>query len=825
MLFMLLMICACLGLQAGTPAHATRAAEDAAAGPAAAVLAPSLTGGAGEGLAWQEGPQRVGALDIELLADVRQIVPGEPFRIGLRLRHDPHWHTYWRNPGDTGLPTRFEVQGPAQTRYGDIVWPAPRRFAIGPIGNYGYEGETLLSREVVLPEDFRGRQARFRVHAEWLICRELCVPGDAPLELVLPVGGATLLADEQVALFDAAAAQAPLPGRPPLSVRWWQRGDDAMLLLPRELVGAQAPRSASFLPYFAEGVRPVAEQRLVELSGDDAGTYALMLAIDEQAVRSAEPGWERSGGIVRIDGQRPVEVVLARQTVVPVAGSTLAIDRPVEVDLSAAGAEAGPAGQGDSGGLLKQLQLDGQPPSARTGQAPGGPAGLAAEGVADDSLLARYLGKDLKTLLLTMAAALLGGLILNLMPCVFPVIGLKILSFTEAAAGRPGQARRHALVFCLGVMLTFVGLALLLVGLRSLGQAAGWGFQLQSPVFVAAMCLLFVAIGLNLFGVFEAGASLTRLGNAPIAGAASSSYGSSFLTGVMAVVVATPCTAPFMGSAVGFTLSSSALEVVLVFAALGLGMGIPYLLLASSDRLLARLPRPGPWLQTLRQLLAFPMFGTSVWLVWVLALQTDAQGVLLLLLAALLLSFALWIYGRWQFELRPRAARSSPAWLLLALLALAGGGMLVSRLPVVADSQAGAVALGDAGAAACAKGAEQGGAECASWQPWSAEKVAAAQAAGRPVFVDFTAAWCLTCQLNKPVVLERPEMQQAFRKANVLLLRADWTRRDAAISAELARFGRNSVPFYLYYDGQGGAPRQLPELLTVDIVMEAISRR
>ena len=429
--------------------------------------------------------------------------------------------------------------------------------------------------------------------------------------------------------------------------------------------------------------------------------------------------------------------------------------------------------------------------------------------------------------------AFMGGLILNLMPCVFPVIGLKILSFTEAAAGKPAQARRHAMVFGLGVVVSFLVLAAILLGLRALGQAAGWGFQLQSPVFVAVLALLFVVIGLNLFGVFEAGTRLTQLG---AAGQGShQGYWGSFMTGVMAVVVATPCTAPFMGGAVGFTLSSSPLLVLVVFATIGVGMALPYLVLASSERLLAMLPRPGVWLQTFKQLLAFPMFITAAWLVWVLALQSDAEGVLLLLLAAIFLSFSCWIYGRWQFELRPRSARSTPAWIITALLSLVASGVLVSRLPVVAEAAQTQVApvLGNAATngpvsmlpPSCKPEADgRLPASCRGWQPWSPERQAAARAAGVPVFVDFSAAWCLSCQVNEKVALNRDEVQAAFRDRNVLLLKADWTRRDPAISAELARFGRNSVPLYLFYDGRDpkAAPVQLPELLTVDTVLKAI---
>lgn len=811
-------------------ASAAQASDGAAAGESAPGTAPA-GGQASQPAAgdWKQGPQRVGSLEIELLSDAQQVAPGERFRVGLRLRHDPHWHTYWRNPGDTGLPTRFELQGPEGTVYSDMVWPAPERLAIGNLANYGYEGEMLLYREVTLPADFRGRQARFQVNAEWLICRELCIPGEAALALDIPVGGSTRLLDAEHAAFEQTRRRAPEPGKA-REVGWWQRDGNATLILPPEFTRNGSPRSALFLPYFEEVVRPAAEQRLVEINGEGEVRHGLALSLNEQAVRSAEAGWEQKGGMLVVDGGQPVEVRLQKLAVTPIAGKTLTVDKPRQVELEGQG-QADGGGQG-KGGLLGQMRLDGQAPAeagdtaapapaARSAPAPGGQAPAAASGPAPQS-------NGIQSLWLAVLAAFLGGIILNLMPCVFPVIGLKILSFTEAAGGKPGVARRHAMAFSLGVVATFVALAGLLIALRALGQAVGWGFQLQSPVFVAIMALMFVLIGLNLFGVFEAGASLTQLGGA--GNGRQSGYRNSFMTGVMAVVVATPCTAPFMGSAVGFTLGSSAWEMLLVFAALGVGMAVPYLILASSDRLLTLLPRPGAWLQTFKQLLGFPMFLTAAWLVWVLALQTDAEGVLLLLLAAICLGFSAWVYGRWQFELRPKGARSTPAWLLAALLSVVACALLVSRLPVVADAATPSARAGDArtvageAAPACVPGPDGNmPADCVGWQPWSPERVAAARAAGQPVFVNFTAAWCLTCQVNKRMALHRPEVMKMFAERKVLLLEADWTRRDPKISAELARHGRNSVPFYLFYDGRSDKPRQLPELLTVDVVRDALA--
>ena len=597
------------------------------------------------------GSQRVDAVDAELIADVARAVPGQPFRLGLRLKHDAGWHTYWRNPGDSGLPTRFEPVGPAGASYSAITWPAPQRLAIGGLANYGFEGEIVLSREVTLPVATDVKAARFEVLAQWLVCKDVCIPGEAALALEVPVAAAAVPAAADLRnLFDQNAARAPDPlaaGQ----AGWWQAGSVAYLMLP---AGSAATR-AEFFPYFEGVVRPAAPQTLVQMAADAGGTGGAgaagaieaqgaagtrdsggaggtRAAGQEAAGSSADaglanetqsPGGERvadaasaggpggagsvggagslggaggaggasarvgspslalrletvpalppegggaggpagsasapvstlpepAAGLLLLDG-KPLEVSLRRHLVEPVTGATVSI------------AEVAPPAPATSGGLLGRLRG----PVSQPGAAP------VPEGVAR-AYPASTLGAATQSLWIALAAAFAGGLILNLMPCVFPVIGLKVLSFSQASGGNPRVARLHSLAFSGGVVLSFLVLALMLLGLRSAGEAAGWGFQMQSPVFVGAMALLFVLIALNLSGVFEAGVSLTRLPvGLPIApasrdtangGAPGGSQGGgtwhSFGTGALAVLVATPCTAPFMGSAVGYTITSTPL--------------------------------------------------------------------------------------------------------------------------------------------------------------------------------------------------------------------------------------------------------------------------
>ncbi len=797
----------------------------------------------------RRGPQRVDAVVAELVADVSRAAPGKPFRIGLRLAHDPHWHTYWRNPGDSGLPTRFEPTGPAGSTYGEIVWPAPRRLAIGDLANYGYEGEVVLAREVKLPPGAGSSTARFEVQAQWLVCKDVCIPGEALLALELPVGPtAQAAAPDTLKLFEVNAGNAPRSGAG-IEVGWWQRDRTAMLLLPE---GAVATR-AEFFPYFEGVVRPAAPQSLMSAAGSDA-TAGARLALQLEVAGAAEGGLPRpAGGVLLLDG-KPVEVGLQPLAAQPAAGQLLSV------------AEVVPSAPAPVRGLLDRLV--GGAGSTTAGQAAGQAAGAVTGATSSPGVgtaAARpfpspAIGFASGTLPIALAGALLGGLILNLMPCVFPVIGLKVLSFSQAAAGSPGLARRHALAFGAGVVLAFLALGLVMLALRHAGEAAGWGFQMQSPVFVGAMALLFVLISLNLFGVFETGVLLTRLAPAPSSSASirgaidaggpagggnasSSRRGNSFGTGVVAVLVATPCTAPFMGSAVGYTLGSPPLQTLLVFAALGLGMALPYLVLGWAPRLLRWLPRPGPWLLVFKQLLAFPMLATAAWLAWVLTLQAGADGLLRLLMSAILLGFAAWVYGRAQQA--AFGGRARPGAVGFAAAAVAGALTVwqLVQIGLSASSETDTAAMAAAqttppgpgrGAVGTPRLSTSSGsiadavagradAGIAQWQPWSPQKVAQSLAQGNPVLVDFTAAWCISCQANKKLVLERDVVRRSFESQGVTLLRADWTRRDPAITAELARFGRNGVPLYLVYHTPDQPPLMLPELLTVDIVLTAIA--
>ena len=395
--------------------------------------------------------------------------------------------------------------------------------------------------------------------------------------------------------------------------------------------------------------------------------------------------------------------------------------------------------------------------------------------------------------------AFIGGLILNLMPCVLPVLSIKVLSLV-GQADAPMRARmRNAGAYSLGVLVAFWALAGLLIGLRAGGEQLGWGFQLQSPPVIAGLASLLFLIALNLFGVFEVGVSLTRLGGTRGEGA-----GGSFSTGLLATIVATPCTAPFMGSALGFALTQSAPAALAIFTSLGVGMAAPFVALAASPRLLRFLPRPGAWMETMKQALGFLLTATVVWLAWVLGQQTGSDGIAMLLAALVVQAIGAWVLGKWAVITRSAAVRRVAA--IVAVVLIVGSAAAAVKLAGTGGRPAQAVAAD-------------------IWEPYSETRVNELRAAGRPVFVDFGAAWCLTCQVNERVALSAAPVLAKLREKNVATLKADWTSRDPAITAALTKLGRSGVPTYVVYAKDSATdPRLLPEVLTPTLVIDALNK-
>lgn len=690
----------------------------------------------------------------ELMAHAPQgAAPGATVWVGLQLRHTPDWHTYWKNPGDSGLPTELSWTLPPGVSAGAIQWPTPRKFPLGTLANYGYDGAVLLPVPLTVEPGFSGQQIDVQLQANWLVCRKECIPEEGSFSLRIPVLGSTAL--NGAAFNDALAAA---PSAQPAGASQVSPGDGFLQVSLADLPERLRGRPLEFFPEAPgliepgspwtqawDGSRWTARVPLSPHRADAPAQLALVVA-------PAQPPGEGPG----TDGVR--------------------LDVPVQ------GAWPAVAALPDAVPDALQAALDANAARAT------GSAGAAPQ----VSTGARI------TLWAALAGALLGGLILNLMPCVFPVLAIKVLAFTQHADDRSAH-RRSGLAYTAGVVLSFLALGGLLLALRSAGEAIGWGYQLQSPGVIAALVVLFTLIGLNLAGLFEVGNVLpSRLASLQ----ARNPTVDAFLTGVLAVAVASPCTAPFMGASLGLAIALPAWQALAIFGLIGVGMALPYLAASWWPAVARALPRPGPWMQTLRQFLAFPMFATVVWLLWVLGQQTGIDGaasLLLILLALALLVWALGLRGQGRLVLGG-GALAALLWLGVAV------GPHITRLADPEPAAASATAV-----------------EGLAWQPWSAETEAALLAEGRTVFVDFTAAWCVTCQYNKRTTLADTALLTDLAGRQVVLLRADWTRRDPAITAALGRLGRSGVPVYALHR-QGSPSQVLTEVLTVEEVRSALDR-
>jgi thiol:disulfide interchange protein/DsbC/DsbD-like thiol-disulfide interchange protein len=668
-------------------------------------------------------------VEAELVSEKAAWQAGKPITLGLKLRMEPQWHTYWKNPGDSGLPTKIEWVLPAGWKAGPIQWPYPHPLPVGPLMNYGYEDEVVLLTQLTPPANASPASVPVKARAEWLVCKDICIPEKGEIDTTVTLAGSDAPGNPRM---EAAVARARVSL--PVDAPGW-KFDSSMqnrVLVVRLTPppGASAPQKVTFFPEREGLIEPAVAQKVTR---DGRGVRIEM--------KLADPP---------VAGVKMVKGVAVADDAWPNTGAK-AIN--VSADVGSLPALAG----------------------ATTGVSTGvGTSALAA-----------------------LLFAFIGGILLNLMPCVFPVLGIKVMGFVEHAHGEPRAMRVQGVAFTIGVLVSFIALAAIMLSLRAAGTQLGWGFQLQSPVVVMLLAMLFFVLALNLSGVFEWGAFAQSLTSSL---SAKGRYADAFVSGVLASVVATPCTAPFMGAAVGFTLTQDALSALAVFTVLGFGMALPVLALSLFPRLLRFLPRPGAWMETFKQLLAFPLYATVAWLAWVLAALDGIDAVFALLMSLVLVAMAAWFYGRWAH----RGGIWQPAIaILLGIVAIA----VAWPGPAVAP-----------GAEAPPKAGEM------AWQPWSPEEVRRLTESGKPVFVDFTAAWCVTCQVNKRVALNNPDVVKAFAAKDLTALKADWTRQDPRITAELAALGRNAVPVYAIYPPGGGAPHLLPEVLTPSIVLDEVSR-
>lgn len=678
----------------------------------------------------------------QLVAHAPQgVQPGQTFWLGLQLEHEPHWHTYWRNPGDSGLPTQLSWTLPAGLTAGDIIWPTPKKIAIGSLTNYGFEGSNLLVVPIQIARDFKVLESLDVIlQAQWLVCRQECIPQDGRFSLRLATNSATA---SHAPLFESALRQqarplAPQPGQ--TEARVSQQGQRLQLRvsgLPADWQG----RNLNWFPITPE---------IVSNSGQEGRDWA-------QSWKGAVWTAELPVSPERSEHPAALEWLLTLDDSSSKPGVTVQTPVSGTWPASAPAAQVSPA-------LAQALKNN---------------AAMVASEVTAIIWLWALIG------------AFVGGLLLNLMPCVFPVLAIKV--FALAQPGQTRTAHRWAgWAYTVGVVFSFVALGGLMLALRAAGQQLGWGFQLQSPMVVATLCLLFTLLGLNLAGLFEFGLFIPdRWASMQSRHPTVNALGS----GVLAVAIASPCTAPFMGASLGLAIGLPAWQALPIFAAMGIGLALPYLAASWWPVLAEAMPRPGAWMQTLRQALAFPMFATVVWLLWVLGQQTGLDGAAALLGLLVMTAFLVWAWG---LQGRARWIMSAVGLVMTWVI----GQTLWPLLNAAPQNTTATI-------------------QEARWQVWSESEVQSALAAGHPVFVDFTAAWCVTCQFNKKTTLSDTEFLTTVQERQAVLLRADWTRRDPAITQALTQLGRSGVPVYVVY--VPGLPAQvLSELPSVQDITDAL---
>ena len=666
-------------------------------------------------------PQHVQA---SLVTAETSIQPGRPFTVALHLVHDPHWHTYWLNPG-TGLATKLVWDLPAGFTAGEIQWPAPSLIKdhAGNVSGNGYEGDLLLPVTLTPPADLPpGAVVELKARAEWLMCEEVCIPGSAQVHVGLPV-----------------SADAPKPDGP-----WGEKIRPVLAGLPR-----------------------------IDPAWTVAGTYdAKTITLTVTPTPSAPGGRAdlTQGSIPKNLHFFPSDGLVAFELPQPVrnerGGFVLALSLSDDAPKS-------------PGRLLGVL-------TSETGWLPDG----SLRGLRVDVPLTLAATAAQGPFMGTLLLAFVGGLILNLMPCVFPVLGIKILGFAHQSGSERHRVVGHGVVFTAGVLLSFWVLAGVLAVLRAGGDQLGWGFQLQSPAFVFSLAAVMLVFGLNLSGVFEFGLSATGIGGGL---QTKSGLAGSFFTGVLATVVATPCSAPFLAPALGAALALPTAASFVVFTVIALGLSTPYLLLSIFPGAVQVLPRPGAWMETFKQFMAFPLYASVAYLAWVLAGQTGESGSLMALFGLVFIAMGAWFYGRWNTPgaSAGRARFGLAAGLTLLALGATTGWPRPDRVV---------------------------------WEKWSPETVAQLRAEGRTVYVDFTARWCATCQANKKLVFSSKEVLQTFADRKIATLKGDWTNQDPQITAELARYQRSAVPFNLIWLPGHDDPVILPELLTPGTVLAALKK-
>ena len=669
---------------------------------------------------------------VELISEYDAVVPGQSFDLAVRFDLEEHWHIYWKNPGASGLSTTIDWVLPESIEAGEVQWPAPERIQLGGLVNYGYEEEAVFIVTLQAPEDLKlGSDLAITANLFWLICKETCLPGEAALDLVLPVASKAEPSAEATAFAEARNRQARA-AHPWVTTAYLE--EEALVVV----IEGEALAADFYLYVDSEGlVDPSAEQ---VRSTPAPNRAELRLALDA-------PFFE---------------------------------NQPLGI--------SGVLQSGNDSWEFNTEILDTPQLFARTAPKPVG-------------FEQRLLAFGLPGIL---ALAFLGGLILNIMPCVLPVLSLKVFSLLKHAGQTRSDALRHGLAYTAGVVLSFIALAGALFILRALGERIGWGFQLQSPGFVVVLAAVFFLFGLNLMGVFELGG---RLVGADTKVARRKDVMGSFGMGVLAAVVGAPCMGPLVAGVSGLAVQANVATGLLTFGMMGLGLSSPFLVLSVFPKLVAFLPKPGLWMESFKQGMGFLLMAAVVFLALVVGRQGGVDGIFILLVVILLSSVAAWIFGRWGAAARSRRSQ----WIARLLALFLIGASLFYGVGSIKEAY---LDYGNQETIADSSG---------QWGAWSSSRVDELLAEGHPVFVDFTATWCLICQVNKKVALRTDATESLFTKKGIVAMEADWTRYDSDITDALEEFGRSGVPLYLLYTPDG-AVTVLPQSLTNGIVRDAVEK-
>jgi thiol:disulfide interchange protein/DsbC/DsbD-like thiol-disulfide interchange protein len=674
-------------------------------------------------------------VEVRLVTDKASAEPGETVSVGVLFHIDPEWHVYWRNSGESGMATDVSLNLPAWNT-SPLRWPAPTVFVdkSGQVATFGYSDAEIIWFDVVIPPGM-GETALFEVEANWLSCKVECIPGSATLTTRIRRGPST--DSESTAIFEAARTRIPkTPAEAGVDVAFVSsittihraESFDATLKVAAPVLPAAAERF-TFIPDEAPGIA-------WKVTTSNLGAES---AMHLQGIAKADAFKGRCG----LSG------------VIWTAQGALALDFPLDCTNDMPAVAADPRAANSTDDIL---------PSDKSENTP----------------LAYFL-----------LLAFLGGILLNLMPCVFPILALKSFSLIQNANAGRRHALAHAGAYAAGVVGTMLVLAALVVLLRGAGTQVGWGFQFQEPWFLVGLVSLLTLFAANLFGVFEITFSASFNPDQ------SPGLKRSFSEGAIAVVLATPCSAPMLGTAVGFALSSSAAVIFGVFALLGVGLSLPFVLLSAFPSWAKVLPRPGAWMETFKKFLGFTLLGAAIWILWLIGqvLGADASSRVLAFVTALVLGA--WVFGLNQF------ASSKKKWIGFAIwisIASAGSMLLPEMVPQKAEIQDDL------------------------WKPWSKERVQTELAKGNSVFVDFTADWCITCKVNENGVLASDTILERLREPGLVALKADWTLRDEDIRLELQKYGKAGVPMYLVFHPREPRGRLLPELLTQSIILESLEK-